>query len=62
MIDEFTFAFRYRCRSTFSVHPGSRTDKVPMPITVAVVDWLKSLNLWDEVSEAVIGPYVIPNE
>jgi hypothetical protein len=62
MFDEFTFALRYRCPSTFSVWTGTMMYKVPMPITVATVDWLKSINMWDEVAEAVIGPYVLPNE
>jgi hypothetical protein len=64
MFDDFTFAMRYRCPYTLRLNDGGRSYQVELPsgMPIAIVDWLKSINMWDKFFEPIIGPYVIPNE
>jgi hypothetical protein len=55
---------RYRCPYTLRLNDGGKSYEVELPsgMPIAVVDWLKSINMWDKFFEPIIGPYVIPNE
>jgi hypothetical protein len=62
MFDDLTFAMRYRCPYTLRFYNGRMSYEVELPsgMPIAVVDRLKSLNMWDKFFEPIIGPYVIP--
>jgi hypothetical protein len=64
MFDDLTFALRYRCPYTLRFNVYGRSYEVDLPngMTTAIVDRLKSLHLWDESFEPIIGPYVVTEE
>jgi hypothetical protein len=64
MFDDLTFAMRYRCPYTLHFNNGgmSYIIKLANGMPIAIVDCLKSLNMWEEFFEPIIGHYVIPNE
>jgi hypothetical protein len=58
MFDDLTFAMRYRCPYTLHFNNGRMSYRVELSsgMPIAVVDWLKSLNMWEEFFEPIIGP------